>query len=173
MRVSRSHCRVLRTGAVIVVTGAVLATGLLVGSRASADDEEEHFPPVRDATVQTECSACHIAYPAGLLPAGSWRALMAGLEDHFGENASLDEATAKHITDYLVANAADAGGERSGVLRGIPPGQTPLRISDTPWWIGEHRGEVRPGAFEDPRVGSKANCVACHRSAAQGVFEDD
>jgi len=39
--------------------------------------------------------------------------------------------------------------------------------------VREHRGEVRPGAFEDPRVKSKANCVACHRGAEMGSYDDD
>jgi hypothetical protein len=163
--------RVLSIGTVLAVAGAALATGHLAGSRASS--EEEYFPPIRDTVVQTECSACHMAYPAGLLPARSWQAVMNGLKDHFGENASLDAATAKHIADYLVANAADARGRRSRVLRGLGASDVPLRISETPWWIAEHRGEVSPGAFEDPRVGSKANCAACHRGAVRGVFEDD
>ena len=171
MRIPQVLRRLLSIGAVLAVVGAALATGHLAVSRA--ESEEEYFPPVRDAVVQTECSACHMAYPAGLLPARSWQAVMAGLKDHFGENASLDAATAKEITNYLVANAADARGRRSRVLRGLGPGEAPLRISETPWWIGKHRGEVRPGAFEDTRVGSKANCVACHRGAVRGVFEDD
>jgi hypothetical protein len=171
MRISPIGQRTLSIGAVVAVAGALLATDHLVDSRARG--EEEYFPPIRDAVVQSECSACHMAYPAGLLPARSWEAVMAGLKDHFGENASLDAATAKHISDYLVANAADARGRRSRVLRGLGLGEVPVRISETPWWIGKHRGEVRPGAFEDPRIGSKANCVACHRGAVRGVFEDD
>jgi hypothetical protein len=123
--------------------------------------------------VQVECGACHIAFPPALLPARSWRTLMGGLDSHFGENAGLDDATASRITDYLVANAADAGGRTRWVLRGVKAGETPLRITEMPWWIREHRGEVRPDAFKDPRVGSKANCVACHRGAAKGYFDDD
>lgn len=174
MRNPLSRRQVLASAAgAIVIAGVLLAIGLLVGPGARADDEEEYVPPVRDPIVQSECSACHMAYPASLLPARSWRAVMAGLADHFGENASLDEAIAKHVTDYLVANAADADGRRSGVLRGLGTEETPLRISDTPWWVRAHRGEVSPRAFDDPRVKSKANCIACHRGAAQGFFEDD
>jgi hypothetical protein len=172
MRIFLSPYQALAATA-FAVAGTVLVIGLLVGWDANADDDEEYVPPVRDEIVQAECSACHMAYPPSLLPARSWQAIMSGLGDHFGENASLDEATGKHITDYLVANAADAKGRRPGVLRGLGADETPLRISDTPWWIREHRGEVGPGAFEDPRVGSKANCGACHQDAARGIFEDD
>jgi Dihaem cytochrome c len=151
---------------------AALAAGLLHSSHANAEDKR-YFPAVRDVAVMKECAACHMAFPAAMLPARSWRKLTAGLDDHFGENASLDAATTKRITDYLVANAADAGGRNARLLRGLDRADTPLRISDMPWWIRAHRDEVRPGAFKDPRVGSKANCVACHRRAARGVFDDD
>ena len=162
---------VLSAGAALFVAGA-LAAGFVNGPRAKAD-EGERFPPVRDEVVLKECSACHMTFAPGMLPARSWHKLMAGLSDHFGENASLDPATTQHITDLLVANAADAGGRESRVLRGLGQADTPLRISETPWWIRAHQGEVHPGAFQDPRVGSKANCIACHRGASKGYYGDD
>lgn len=168
---TRNGC-VLSAGAALLVAGAVLVAGLLAGPRAKADDDE-YFPPIRDEAAMKECSDCHMAFPPGMLPARSWRKLMTGLGDHFGENASLDPAMTEHVTKALVESAADARGRRSGAMRGLGQGDTPLRITETPWWIRAHRGEVRPGAFEDPRVGSKANCVACHRGAVEGVFEDD
>jgi mono/diheme cytochrome c family protein len=159
-------------GATFVIVVAVFAAGVLPGSLAGAE-EGGGVRPVNDKIVQTECSACHMAFPAGMLPVRSWQALMSGLDNHFGENAALDTETARRISDYLTANAADAGGRRSRFLRGVKAGDTPLRITETPWWTREHRGEVRPEAFKDPRIGSKANCIACHRGAAKGNFDDD
>ncbi len=154
-------------GASSFVTALALATAL-PASTASA--EGDYFRPVTDETVKAECAACHMAFPAGMLPASSWEALMADLPNHFGEDASLDDATRATITAYLVANAAP---ERSYIARSVAKGDPVLRISETPWWIEEHRGEVSPKAFENPKVGSKANCVACHRGAEKGYFEDD
>ncbi|MGB5559688.1 MAG: diheme cytochrome c [Paracoccaceae bacterium] len=127
--------------------------------------------PIDHPTTQAECSACHTAYPAGFLPARSWKTIMATLDDHFGENAAVDEAMRAEIESYLVANAADAAGRSSGILRGVAPDTTPLRISELPWFIRKHSGEVSPQMKE--RAGSMANCTACHRGAAQGRFEDD
>ncbi len=155
-------------GASSFAAALALAAALPAGS-ASAD-EEEYFRPVTDKTVMTECAACHMAFPAGMLPARSWEAVMSDLPNHFGEDASLDDATRAKITDYLVANAAREG---SWIARSMAKGDPVLRISDSPWWIEEHRGEVGPKAFENPKVGSKANCVACHRDANSGYFEDD
>lgn len=171
---------VLFVGGFLTIAGFALLGSLMVSPQVKADSEYEHheeedeyFQPVKDKTALKECSSCHMAYSASFLPARSWQAVMAGLEDHFGENASLDEATAKHITDYFVANAADAGGRSSRVLRGLNSKDAPLRLSDTPWWIRRHDREVRPSAYKDPRVRSKANCVACHRDAERGYYEDD
>jgi hypothetical protein len=143
----------------------------LIAYPAFADDD--WFPPVSDATVEAECGACHLAFSPAMLPERSWHAIMSGLNDHFGEDASLDGATAAHIETYLVANAADADSRYEEVLRRLDPAAVPLRISELPWWIREHEEEVGPGAFDDPDVGSKANCVACHRDAARGSYEDD
>ena len=134
-------------------------------------DEGKRMSPVNHAAAQAECSACHLAYPAGFLPARSWIAIMATLDDHFGENAAVDEATRAEIEAYLVTNAADATGRISGMLRGVAPDTTPLRISELPWFIRAHSEEVSPQMKQ--KAGSMANCTACHRAAAQGSFEDD
>lgn len=180
MRFSLSRRPALFAGAFLTMTGFVLMASLMVNPHVKADSEYEHyeeegeyFPPVKDEVAQKECSACHMAYSASFLPARSWQAVMARLKDHFGENASLDEATTKHITDYFVANAANAGGRSSRVLRRLASTDTPLRISETPWWIRHHEREVSASEYKDPRVRSKANCVACHRGAERGYYEDD
>ena len=143
---------------------------LLVAAAPAVASEGEYMPPVTDAATQTECSECHIPYPAGFLPQRSWTMIMTTLEDHFGENAMLDENTRTEIEAYLVQNAADAGGRSSGLLRQIAPEATLLRITELPWFVSEHRGEVSARSLE--KAGSMSNCSACHRGALQGIFED-
>ncbi len=139
----------------------------------------EHYPPVTDRLTLKECGDCHMAFQPSMLPARSWRALMVGLDDHFGENASLDPETARHIEAYLVANAGDVSRSRgffswrSGkMLRFLSDSETPLRISDLRCWKRMH-DELPRGAFSRANVRSKANCVACHKRAAQGDYEED
>jgi hypothetical protein len=134
----------------------------------------ERVPPVTDLVVKKECGSCHMAYQPQFLPKRSWQKLMDTLADHFGENASLGEAQRTAVLDYLVANASDgprAGREGRKFAASIPSAQTPLRITQVPRWVREHR-EVPAGKWNDPAVKSKANCVACHRSAEQGIYED-
>ena len=70
--------------------------------------------------------------------------------------------------------AADADGNvKSRWLRRLKTDETPLRITEMPWWIRAHNEEVSPSAFTNPKVRSKANCIACHRAADKGLYEDD
>jgi hypothetical protein len=134
-------------------------------SNARADDDEDtgHRPAVVDAKWATECSACHVAYPARYLPAESWRAIMSGLDKHFGSNASLDDTTAREITAYLEKNAST----RKHNVSAKPV----LRITETRWFESEHR-EVAARHWKSPRVKSRANCGACHTTADRGDFSE-
>lgn len=124
------------------------------------------------ALTQQECSACHMAFPAPFLPKRSWRKIMGTLDNHFGEDASLDTAAVTEIQHFLEANAADAGGQNRWVMSGVKDTETPTRITEMPWWVRQHNSwEVSAAAFK--RVGSKANCVACHRGAERGYYDDD
>ena len=97
---------------------------------------------------------------------------MSGLDDHFGEVATLDAAVVADITTYLVANAADAGGKKSRLLRRLDDTVTPLRITEMSWWIRSHN-ELSEKSFKRANVGSKANCIACHTTANKGEYYED
>lgn len=111
---------------------------------------DKSFPP--DPAYKAECGSCHVAYPARLLPPASWRQLMAGLDRHFGSDASLDATAHEQVSRYLAASAG---------RRAPPPGAEP-RITATRWFLKEH------GVVTNP-----ANCVACHAGAEQGNYDDD
>lgn len=115
--------------------------------------------PERTAWL-TECGSCHLAYPPALLPARSWKALLAGLDDHFGQNAELAAATRATLLAWATANAG----------RDVP-GPTPLRITTLRWWRGEH-DELSPSVYRRQAVGSPANCGACHPGANEGAFSE-
>jgi len=145
----------------------VLSIGIVVGlgfatGRAVAQDHAA-------ATTLKECGACHMAFPPQLLPARSWKKIMTGLSDHFGENADLAEPARAEITAYLVAHAADAPGTANGrlFLRGVDPSAVPLRITQMPFWKAAH-SEVPAREFKSAQVKSAANCLACHRSGGGG-----
>lgn len=149
-----------------------LAFFVLVLTRAQAGDRH-FFTPVLDPVVKEECGSCHLAFAPSMLPARSWQGMMGELDTHFGDNASVDAATAEKITRYLVANSADASGQRQGSkwLKGVAAGATPQRITELPKWVSEHR-KVSDREWRSPQVRTRANCVACHKAAEQGYYED-
>lgn len=125
-------------------------------------------PPVTgEQAFNTECSACHMAYPPQMLPARSWAAITGDLANHFGEDASLDPATTETIAAYLAANAADATPRGARILQGVAPDETPLRITDMPWWRRIH-SELPDAVFQRPDIKTRSNCLACHRSGGSG-----
>jgi hypothetical protein len=149
---------------------SVLAVVLAAGSAAA----DERVAPVSDPLVRKECGGCHMVFPPQFLPRRSWQRIVDTLSDHFGENASLPPAQRKAVLDALLALAADGpGGGREGrkFAASIPAGQTPLRITETGRWLGEHR-KVPADRWKSAEVKSRANCVACHKAAEQGLFED-
>lgn len=142
----------------------------VIGFGAHAE-EGAIVPPIEHAATLKECSACHLAFPPQMLPARSWKQLMGDLANHFGENASLPEATRAEVAAYLAANAGDAAVSKYGkrFLRGIDAADTPLRITQTPFWRRAH-DEISAARFTSAAVKTAANCAACHKTAAQGVF---
>jgi len=151
----------------------IALVSLTAGTSAFAEGGAT-VPPIQDAAVVKECGACHMAYAPQMLPIRSWQAIMGNLANHFGETATLSAPERQTIEAYLVAHAGDAPGTTQGhrFMRGIPADATPLRITDTRFWIRGH-GEISAAAFANPKVKSKANCVACHRSAAAGQFGEE
>ena len=117
-----------------------------------------------------ECGSCHMAYPAMLLPGNSWQKIMAGLEDHFGENAELDEQTRQEIEDYLVSESTRVSYQK--LFRNLGDAE-PLRITELPYFVHVH--DEIPARFvaDNDKVKSLSQCNACHRSAERGQFDED
>ena len=86
-------------------------------NEARGDSGDDLMPRLTHKAWQQECGSCHLAYPPTLLPKASWQGLMTGLDDHFGENASLDPATRTDILRFLEAHAAAAAHHRDRLVR--------------------------------------------------------
>ncbi|MBU1225461.1 MAG: diheme cytochrome c [Gammaproteobacteria bacterium] len=157
-----------------VGTLSLLAFSLPSGGEARGDGGDDLMPRLAHKNWQQECASCHLAYSPALLPRASWQRVMGGLEQHFGENASLDPATQADILRFLEANAADSGTSRMGdkVMQRMDRNTAPLRITETRWFVKKH-DEVPRATWTRKSVGSAANCAACHRQAEKGVFDED
>lgn len=129
-----------------------------------------------DPLYVEECASCHLAYPAQLLPAASWQAIMGGLDDHFGDNAELLPDRQAEIEAYLAANAADVNPGRKShkFLRHLDRQEAPLRITETPYFRDEHDEVPRRLVADNPEVRSFSQCQACHgQGAERGFFDED
>ena len=143
---------------VVLIVGATMPV-----AHADHDEDKGKAPMVSNAKWVSECGACHVAYPPRFLPAESWRAIMAGLDKHFGSNASLDAADVNEITAFLEKNASTKMHEVSA--------KPTLRITETRSFKSEHR-EVTAYVWKLPKVKSPANCGACHTKAESGDFSE-
>ena len=147
----------------LAIQGAFgLLTALGILQAAFADGDRRMVPLL--PKYQQECAACHLAYPPGMLPAASWKRVMANLPRHYGTDASLDPATVKELSNWLGANA--------GTYQRVSEEPPQDRITTSSWFERKHR-EVAPQVWKRAAIGSRANCAACHTGADKGDFDDD
>lgn len=147
----------------------------LVGRTAAAEPSVAFVgqPLASNATWREECGSCHLDFHPGLLPARSWQRLLAGQNRHFGDDLGLDAATIQTLLTFALEN--EAGLRRTEAAwkidRSIKPDASPLRITETPYWVKKHR-TIEDAIWRSARVRSKAHCAACHLDAETGNFED-
>ncbi len=162
-----------------VLTSSFLIAGCAIGD----DDHDDHkrgyrssldVAPVSNAAYSEECGDCHMAYQPGFLPARSWEKMMGNLEDHFGENAELDSETQQQLTQYMVENSAEhADYKRSkAMMKSLADNQTPLRISETRYFIRKHDELPRRLVEDNPEVSSFSRCEVCHTEADSGSYNE-
>jgi len=152
----------------VLLLMVLLLTVLSVSAKAPG------VAPVKNAEYLEECGGCHFPYQPGLLPGGSWEKLMAGLDDHFDENAELDNDMATRLTNFLVNNAAnDSTFKRSRKIMRSLGSKLPLRITQVPYFKDKHR-EIPERLIQDnDKVKSLANCDACHTTAQKGSYSEE
>jgi len=149
------------------VASTLLFLGVKLDTLASGKWRNIQVPVV----YKSECGDCHSAYHPSLRSAADWKIIMDGLDEHYGEDASLDSETARQITTYLTNNAAD--GFDTEVANNIGRIKTASnRMTDTPYWKKRHR-DIQDSIFKKPSVGSKVNCEGCHKDAESGWFADE
>jgi len=144
--------------------------GIVISAQIFADDI--YIEPITDQITKDECSACHFAFPAAMLPQASWKKILRDLENHFGEDASLDAQTTQHIKEYLVARSGDAGFLPSKFVRGLDIDNPPVRITETNYWISKHI-HIAHEKLQSGLAGLKAVCTVCHRRVENGFYDLD
>ncbi len=165
--------------------GAILLfgfTSISISAQESEHEENEHHAEgssVRMAANENklykeECGSCHLAYPAALLPKKSWDKIMNNLENHFDENAELEQGDRLAIQKYLANNALSKNrlNSLSKMLRNFPA-NTPTRITKLPYFVRKHDEIPTRMVKNNPKVKSFSQCDRCHSGAERGNFDED
>lgn len=177
----------LTVAAGIIALGTVATTTAVANEKVITDPSifeqmKTRAKTVQDEITQTECGDCHMVFPPSRLTGNAWVKIMSNLGDHFGDDATLDGASVKHIQDYLVKSALDRPGKNGKIgirtkmrlaawkKKGVVD---PIRITETPEWTRHHTKE-RHYLNMIEAVGYKAgsNCIQCHKGAEHGLYEE-
>lgn len=99
---------------------------------------------------------------------------MASLEDHFGDNAEMDEETTAHLDSYHERLVLQKGAPTlmSQMLRDLPD-DPPLRVTEFPSFLRAHEVIAQQLDIEEFAEGFLSPCADCHREAADGIFDKD
>jgi len=156
-----------RTAALIMLAGGALGTVIVL---TLAQKPVPHLPitPL-DPTYAQECGDCHIPFHPSLMSAQRWRMLMASLDSHFGEDASLDEETRKKLEDWRVAHAAETVDTKPAHVFAQADPENPISLTATPFWKNTHKA-IPDKVFKSKPIYARTNCAACHKDAEIGMF---
>lgn len=150
---------------------ALLTTAIVLAGCAGKG--AKRLSVVSNDTCKKRCGSCHFAYQPGLLPSKSWVKIIEERDAHPGGALSLDERTKAELKSYLTLNSAENSQSKlSKKIMDSTGSDVPVRVSEIPYIKRKHR-EVAQEVFARKAIGSRANCIACHKSAETGVYDED
>lgn len=116
-----------------------------------------------------ECGSCHIAYVPYLLPQNAWQKIMGDLENHFGDDASLQKHDEKQIFSFLSKHSLEYFDTkfRSKIKK---EDRDKIIISEHVFYQKAHE-KISHKVFKSKEIKSKANCQNCHSDAEEGTFQ--
>lgn len=122
-----------------------------------------------------KCGECHKIYPPYLLPEKSWKRVMKGLGNHFGEEiteANITKAQQASILAFLEENAAESS-KREAAVKVMDSLEKwyPKAVTKTPYWRETHQ-DIPRSVFKQKEIKDKSNCIACHKDIDRGNLDD-
>ena len=98
---------------------------------------------------------------------------MDNLENHFGDDASLDEDVNKNILTFLLKNSAETSTMQASwnFLNSIGDKDI-IALTKTSYWEKKHK-DIPKDVFKNEKVKSVANCKACHSDIEKGLIENE
>jgi len=149
----------------------ILAASLSI---AATTAHAETFTPISDKQIHAACGECHMTFFPQMLPQATWSKIIGDLSNHFGEDATLDAATQAYVLKYHLDDSADVKSTRAAKkwMARVNLANPPTRIIDAPRFIKKHSDNDFTRMWDKKGVKSKADCIACHKDAERGIFED-
>jgi len=128
--------------------------------------------PVEHPLYKEKCGSCHFAYQPGLLPARSWKKIMAGVQNHFNENININSEDQKKITEYLIKNSADHSkyNRSRRIAKSLDKGDVPTQITKISYFIKKHIEVAKLLKKEKMKSLSLSHCKKCHTEAENGSY---
>jgi len=157
----------------LVLIAAVIFLPSFAFANHGYDKGNKKFSVVANDTYENACGSCHFAYHPGLLPSRSWVKIIDEENAHPGGPLSLDEKEKAEVKNYLTQNCAENSQEKRAkkIMESVGSG-TPVMISEISYIKHKHH-EIDQEVFARKAIGSRGNCIACHKNAESGVYEDD
>ncbi len=161
---------------VVAITLSIVAFAYMLlapNSLLIADGNQKMDYAKENPAFYKECISCHTLYPPFLLPSKSWVSMMDTLQNHFGDDASLDAATTESIKAFLVKNSAETSTKDSSlrILASLENDKMYLAITETPFWKNRHK-EIDKAVFKRADIGKPSNCKACHDNIENGLLNN-
>ncbi len=154
---------ILSSAVTLVVVG--WATYLFINPKNLLFDSSSNYKnyKVVAPTIAHECTECHMLYPPNLTNQKTQLEILKNLSNHYGTDASLDDATLVAITKETIDLAPQNSQFRFDKDTFLQNNQS---LTTTAKWKHDHE-ELGDMWFEENKI-KKTNCKECHSGIENG-----
>jgi cytochrome b len=122
-----------------------------------------------------DCGDCHKTYPPFILPKKSWKRIMDGLDNHFGEeltDQNVSQAARISIRRFLYDHSAEHSTREVSfkMLQSIGD-RNPKSTSKVMYWRETH-ADIDPSVYKRKSIKDRSHCWACHKDFEYGNLDD-
>jgi hypothetical protein len=160
--------------AFLITVVALSASWMFAEDEGEKGNGKERGRSVIDTNnvYNANCGSCHFAYPLRLLPAAAWADMLDKPGKHAGGDLDLKDKARADVKKYIAEHSADRRSSKKSDKAVSTAGDGPIRISDVPRVKEKHK-KIAQEVFARKSIGSRGNCIACHKNAARGDFDED
>ena len=119
-----------------------------------------------------ECISCHTLFPPFLLDEKSWVYIMDNLENHFRDDASLEQEDINAIKKYLVNYSAKNSTKESAyhMYKSLENKEI-IAITKSSYWKKRHKS-INKKVLQENNITKQSDCKSCHKNIENGLLND-